>query len=396
MINRLCFLIIFFFIHLGHVYSERNLNLPNPLFSMTHNGNTLTLQTSKSSWFYPAAGFKSFTTGFNLTNCPLAQNGFCQFAVSDTLSRSITIAGPAIRPTFVACLNGTGDTYSCEYQLLGERLIYVGNSNNNTLSLCSINSSHQITGCINPGATFTTPLSVVINSTGTKLYVTNDNNTISVCSISSTGLLTCGTPYNSTLFDGLFGITLSKNQRLAYVSNYTNNTVLVCTLDSNGNFISCQDSGVGPSFYGPSSIVLNHNETLAYVASNDDNVVFTCNILPNGFLSSCTSSARMFNVPVGVYLNKNGTAYVTNANNNTISFCQINYITGVLEYCQNATGNNTFDAPAGISLSYDGLTAYISNGGSNSLFICPILPNKLLGTCQVNNLFNGPVGIALA
>ena len=88
---------------------------PGPLFTTTTiNGATLNITTSTPSWFYQFAGIKVDQPGYTPNNCTPSQNGFCLFPVSDTLSAWITITGQPGTISTILCLDGVGQTASCE------------------------------------------------------------------------------------------------------------------------------------------------------------------------------------------------------------------------------------------------------------------------------------------
>ena len=105
-----------------------------PLFNVNATtGNNLRINTTKLSWFYQFAGIKSITPGFSFTNCTPEDNGYCLFPVSDTAPINLTVVGSpgnsSILPIISVCLNGVGDTYSCEKHNIWAALLYsvVGN-----------------------------------------------------------------------------------------------------------------------------------------------------------------------------------------------------------------------------------------------------------------------------
>jgi hypothetical protein len=201
----------------SHTLFAENGTTPPPslsgrFFNLSYIGNELSFTTATPAWFYQFAGISSLTSGFNFLNCTPSDNGFCLFSVSDTLSGTATLRGPAVQPTFKLCLNGIGNTYSCESLSMGDRFAYVANFNNSTVSLCPINSNGTLGTCTasNPGTTFSGPFAITLNAAGTLAYVANDsNNTVSLCPINSNGTLgTCTASNPGTTFSGPAGIVL--------------------------------------------------------------------------------------------------------------------------------------------------------------------------------------------
>lgn len=99
---------------------EETLNPPSGrLFNVTTTDNNLTINTTKPGWFYQFAGIKLTTPGYSIYGNTLPSgNGFFLFPVSDTQPANFVISRPASGPTqdvnFNLCLNGIGQTYSCE------------------------------------------------------------------------------------------------------------------------------------------------------------------------------------------------------------------------------------------------------------------------------------------
>ena len=92
------------------------------------NSLVLCIKTTPPSIFYQFAGIKSLTPGYTISTstlqgktpeCTMSDNGYCLFSVSDTSTTAIgiTLAQPTpMVGKFTFCLNGVGDTYSCENQ----------------------------------------------------------------------------------------------------------------------------------------------------------------------------------------------------------------------------------------------------------------------------------------
>lgn len=87
------------------------------LFNVTSHGSTLSITTTIPSHVYPNAGIKVNTPGYGLTNsgkdCTPDRNGYCLFAVSNTLTKTISISGATGTANITLCLNGKGPV-SCQ------------------------------------------------------------------------------------------------------------------------------------------------------------------------------------------------------------------------------------------------------------------------------------------
>lgn len=90
-------------------------------------GIPLIITTNIPGHLYQFAGIKINTPGYTLLNpgvdCTPSANGYCLFAVSDTVPAHIAVSLPIALHTFPEeifsfsmslCLNGMGNTFSCE------------------------------------------------------------------------------------------------------------------------------------------------------------------------------------------------------------------------------------------------------------------------------------------
>jgi DNA-binding beta-propeller fold protein YncE len=350
----------------SHTLFAENGTTPPPslsgrFFNLSYIGNELSFTTATPAWFYQFAGISSLTSGFNFLNCTPSDNGFCLFSVSDTLSGTATLRGPAVQPTFKLCLNGVGNTYSCESLNMAERFAYVTNLiNANGISLCPINSTSGAFGTCtaqNPANLPAIELGfIAINPAGTIAYVGNNtmnSTTISLCPINMDGTLgACTTSNGSGTFNGPFAIAFNNAGSIAYVTNTTGNTVSVCPVNANGSFGTCSMSNGSGTFNGPVAIALNNAGSIAYVTNLSGNTVSVCPVNANGSLGTCSTSNgnNTFQVPEGIALNNAGSfAYVVNLGDSTVSLCPVN-IDGSFGTCSTSNGNNTFQSPAGIAL----------------------------------------------
>jgi DNA-binding beta-propeller fold protein YncE len=124
-----------------------------------------------------------------------------------------------------------------------------------------------------------------------------------------------------------------------------------------------------------------------YVANQLSNTVSFCQVNPvTGFLSQCAITATGLNGLEGIGFNPAGNFfYSSNVTSNTISVCQVNATTGALSGCTNAGGTG-FNLPDAITFSPDGSIFYTSNfGGGGSVSACLVNPvTGGLSSC-VNN-----------
>jgi hypothetical protein len=184
---------------------------------------------------------------------------------------------------------------------------YVANKGNNTVTFCKININNgTLSGCVaKSDPVFSSPVGVAINKSGNNisyLYISNyDNNKISICNIdSSSGVLTnCVDSGSGMLAGQLIGAAVSNN--FAYIVSNANSIIKLCSIDSkNGSLSNCDDSGAGQVFPSPTAIVTQSG--YAYVASLTG-VVKICKIdSMSGKLSNCEDSGvdKKFNQSYGI------------------------------------------------------------------------------------------------
>lgn len=390
-------------------------NATGRLFSLSWSGNNLSINTTKPGKYYQFAGIKSVTSGFSFSNCTPNENGYCIFSASDTITASPILAGPAIQPALTLCLDGEGDTYSCERNQLATRFAYVSNFGNATVLLCPINSNGTFGACGssgNTGTAFSQPYQIAINNAGTIAYVVSRTgaqaNKVFVCPINSNGIFgNCVNSGNSGLpFNQPSGIVLNGLETLAYVTNQLpGNFVSICPINTDGLFGACRDSGnTGIPFSRPNGIVLNSTGTIAYVANINNSTVSKCPINTDGNFGSCTDSGNtgvVFNQPDGLALNSAGTiAYVANIEGDTVSKCPIN-AGGSFGACVDSGAGIVFNGPFGIALNSTGTFAYVANSltGNNTVSKCPINADGSFGACvssgNSGTAFNRPIWITL-
>lgn len=90
--------------------------------------------------------------------------------------------------------------------------------------------------------------------------------------------------------------------------------------------------------------------------------------------------------------------YVTNFNTSTVSKCDVNIDTGIINNCTASNPGGTFNSPSGISFNSAGTIAYVTNSAAATVSTCPLNPDHTLGICTASNpdsSFNAPSSIAL-
>jgi DNA-binding beta-propeller fold protein YncE len=236
---------------------------------------------------------------------------------------------------------------------------------------------------------------VKVSSSPHIAFITNyANNTVSVCNINTDGTFGTCTQLLDPTFNGPSGVTLNAIGVYVDVANFNTNSVSICPLNSYGNIGPCT-SYQDPTFNGPTSIKSNFAIKYVYITNFNNNTVSVCSIMSPGVVGPCTASSQSFASPNTIALNTVGTfAYVTNNANNTVSACPINS-NGTFGTCVATNPGGTFHGPTGITINSQGTVAYISNstnvGGNRSVSVCPINADGSLNTCSpyISTLFNG-------
>lgn len=88
-------------------------------FNVTMQEGMLSVTTLIPGQTYNTAGIRLLTEGYAISNNTLSPgNGYFLFSVSDTQPALFTLTGPEGNLKLRACLNGVGNTYSCEEQTI--------------------------------------------------------------------------------------------------------------------------------------------------------------------------------------------------------------------------------------------------------------------------------------
>ena len=111
--------------------------------------------------------------------------------------------------------------------------------------LCPINPNGSFGTCVSGATGFHAPTQVAINAAKEVLYVTNaNNNTISVCTINSTdGTLSNCVSANATGLSTPTGITVNSAGTMAYIASSVSGTITLCNVANDGTFSSCSTTG---------------------------------------------------------------------------------------------------------------------------------------------------------
>jgi hypothetical protein len=271
-------------------------------------------------------------------------------------------------------------------------------------------------------ATFNSPMSVAVDTSGTVYVADFSNSLIRAITISSGVVRTLaggngGTAPGSANGQGT-NATFQFPQGVAvdasgtvYVADTSNNLIrainvstgVVRTLAGGGFGIATNGEGTVATFNFPRGVAADMSSTV-YVADVDNHLIRTVNIATglvqtlaggngsttSGFLNGAGTNA-MFNNPRGVAVDTSGTAYVADLNNNIIR--AINISTGVVRTLAGKAGVNgfangqgtfaTFGRAYGVAVEFFG-TAYVVDQGYNLIRIV----SSAAGICGGGMYFN--------
>ncbi len=337
----------------------------------------------------------------NLTNFLLAVT---KFTVAVTLSCPVNVATQLIN-----CINSNGfnnipGILDCINAINTETVLrsYI-TSGSNTVSVCTVDSTTgALDACQDAGGSgFNLPYGIAIDAKSQHAYFANYlNDTVSVCTIKNTGQLstcrTTGSGFRHPASIALINLSDNPSAVFAYVVNQSN-SISKCNVAADGTLSNCQATG---NFFDPSDITFNALNTYAYVTDASLNKVLVCKVDPTtGALSACQDAGGSgFNFPYGIVLDKTNTnAYIVNRRGSSVLRCAINS-DGTFSSCQ-LTGSG-FSGPTdialiGLSNSPSTAFVYITNQLNNTVSKCNIAADGTLGDCQVvANDFNIPLAIA--
>lgn len=166
---------------------------------------------------------------------------------------------------------------------------YIANYYGGTITSCTINQvSGNLEGCVNSGASFTNPFGVALDQSATIAYVTNGGgaSTVSGCDIGGT-LSSCVTnDFSPTGATNLGGIAINSSGNRAFITSAVG--FLSCSV--NGKTIGLDCNGTSAAMDNPLGVALNEDETIAYVVNYSNETVAKCTIAGDGTIASCVDS----------------------------------------------------------------------------------------------------------
>jgi hypothetical protein len=321
---------------------------PGPLFKTRVDNLTLSINTTIPHRCYNFAGIKATSPFVTLSNiggerCTPNERGYCLFQVCDNSPASFTYSGPAGSTDFNLCLNGKGDTSSCQKVHFSTQYAYVADD-----------FGHVWQCPVNPNGTF-----------GTCLILTPAK--------TPPGYIPWGGPFK-------IAFTNVAGSEYSYIADgdFTG-FVYTCSLNSsNDTYNRCV---ISESFIDASQVAFATVSDIkfAYVADYGDpsvaGEVWKCRISPaDGSLNSCTQQlSGTFSQADGITIEKfqdTHYAYVSDFGNKMVYQCTIDSTNGSFISCLPATTPGML-APWEVAFQrVNGvLYAYIADSGAGSPLI---------------------------
>lgn len=381
---------------------------PGRLFRTATQGNVLMVNSTIPNWTYPHAGISSYQSGVSFSGCSYNSKGQCIFSVSDTQSASLTVTGGATSIVVRLCLDGYGNTYSCENVTMQlASTAYVTNYNIGTISLCNVDSTTGTIGdnCTTAASGFNVPRRIVLNPAGTLAYIVAEGfggatGGVKLCQVNAaTGLLTsCASTGDFSGLSAPSDITFSSSGARAYVTDVAGGKIFLCDANSSTGALSGCANILSTNALQVTGIVLNPVGTIAYysLAGISDTVTYCSVNTSTGLLSNCQTTGSGFSDPEAITLNANGTyAYVSNNTAGTISVCSVDASTGALSACTDTS--NLFNGRGGVEFNAAGTLAYFPSITTDLVYQCNVNASTGLLSGCVNSggaTFSNPSGIA--
>lgn len=212
----------------------------------------------------------------------------------------------------------------------GSRIYIANNLPHGRISVCDLDQSDgSLKRCKDAGGNgFAFPDATAFSPDGSVIYVVNGlakpGNTIALtaCEVDAkSGKLSKCKQNPDNSFAAPAWIDVNQEGSLAYIANFSGNTISVCPISGTSITSACQVSdNLGLDL--PDSVTLNADETKAYISNNGGFNMMACDVAPSssgGGLSSCVGTPGTPGNPTrsftssGLVFNPAGTkAYISN------------------------------------------------------------------------------------
>jgi hypothetical protein len=382
------------------------------LFNVTGSSNNIKINTVIPNHYYPAAGIRLKTPGYQITSgCSSIANGYCLFGVSDTQQARIITSGNTNILDIVLCLDGNGPNSCQNYNLPTTHYAYITHAFSGSspyVSVCTLDPfSGAILTCEDAGADSVLSTAgglggISINSDAHIAYIASSDipPNLYECNINSQGsFASCTviaiTPMPYYNYYGL--LTYSKTNNIVYTINYATSptTVLACAVNASGHMSgNCTDTGAIGISSDSVQITVNDQGTVAYIGAYTGTDVMVCDIT-NGTIFNCVAKSGdgafiTFAEPSAVALSSDESLlYVGNYSNGAIYACSTTS-TGSSPFFSACTEvGDIFSTGTDVwSFAVNNNIVYIAD--YNNTTVCRIASDGTFTDCQESSVVGGP------
>jgi len=286
----------------------------------------------------------------------IANNPDTTVSVIDTATNKVTATVPVEYGTVGVVVNPTGTK------------VYVTNVYGSVYVIDTATNKVTATVPVEGG-----PYGVAVSPDGKKVYVTTDeDNTVSVID-TATNRVTATVPVEG----GPYGVAVTPNGKKVYITNRRSDNFSV--IDSATNTVTA----VVPSGNHSWGVAVNPDGKKAYVTNGG---CVTVSIIDTS-TDKVTAKVKVGTCPHGVAVNPTGTrVYVANNWDNTVS---------VIDTATNKVIATVpvGSSPEGVAVNPTGTKLYVTNYYSDTISVIDTTTNKVTATVNVGN---GPIGVAVS
>lgn len=297
------------------------------------------------------------------------------------------LLGYAIAPLLISCNSGSTNNNT----LNGYIYLITGT---NTIQQCQVINNSVATGtCRNMSGSFVSPSAIAFNTAKTVGYIANkENDTLSICTLNSDKSFGDCNPAN---------VTLNKPTSIAIIDNSiyvaNNKAISQCTIESNGNLTNCKGNPIASNLKSitanGSNVLygLNDNGTIYYYdlpTFNSNKISYTESGSSNQLNYNNTNNSLYIAAKNGA-LGLGGGIYNCNINNDNTTSCITSFTTLSIVlplpypasiYALTTSGNMAYF----IDYAYD----YSSNSTATFINSCSVAADGEFNSCSASKLSN--------
>jgi hypothetical protein len=250
-----------------------------------------------------------------------------------------------------------------------------------SVTYCSLNTDGTLSTptCATTGGGFTAASGIAFN--GAFAYVADyGNNAVDVCSVGADGSLSGCVPTGG-VFQTPWQLAISGTTLYATNASLTGG-VTACAINADGTLSACAPATAGT---GTTGIAISSSYTYLGAGSS------TVDVCALGFSGcSVTGGGAVFSAVAGISI-ANGYAYVANEGNGTVSVCTVGSSGGLSACTTSAVGTAPMD------VVINGSQAYVDDTASGNIYLCTVTAAGALTPCVVSGGVGGfPLGIQIA